>query len=237
VSLKGGAISGGTAASMMQIMDEATRDAGVRQLLADPYALDPRHEGTDPDPQEQRGVHWDPDTRRWTGPFVMAAINARVVRRSNAVLDYAWGRDFRYREAMSFSPGAGGWMRAAGMAAGLAVGLGAMAVPPIRQLAARRFLPSPGQGPSKEMRAKAAFTSRFVGRIAGTSKVIQGVARGGDPGYEETAKMLAESMLCLARDHDTTRREGGVLTPASSMGMALVTRLRRAGLSFEMVAS
>jgi short subunit dehydrogenase-like uncharacterized protein len=235
VSLRGGAISGGTAASMVQIMEEATHDAGVRRLLADPYALDPRHEGTDPDPHEQRGVHWDPDTRRWTGPFVMAAINARVVRRTNAVLDYAWGRDFRYREAMSFSPGARGWMRAAGVATGMVFALGAMAVPPVRHLAARRLLPAPGQGPSREKRAQSSFVSRYVGRVAGTGKVIQGVARGGDPGYDETAKMLGESALCLARDDGATRREGGVLTPASCMGMALVERLRRAGMSFEMV--
>ena len=235
VSLRGGGISGGTAASMVQLMEEAARDPAVRDLLADPYALDPRHEGTDPEPHEQRGVHWDPDTKRWTAPFVMAAINSRVVRRSNAVLDYAWGRDFRYREAMSFAAGARGWLQAAGVATGLAAALGAMAMPPLRQLAASRFLPSPGEGPSKEARGRSSFVSRFVGVLEGSGKRIQGIARGGDPGYEETAKMLAESVLCLARDRATTRTEGGVLTPASCLGMTLVGRLRKAGLSFEMV--
>jgi len=235
VSLHGGGLSGGTVASMMQLMDEASRDADVRRLLEDPYSLDPRHEGTDPEPHEQRGVHWDADTKRWTAPFVMAAINARVVRRSNAVLDYAWGRDFRYREAMSFAAGPRGWMQAAGVATGVAAALGAMTDPAIRSMAASRFLPSPGEGPTKEARARSSFLSRFVGVLEGSGAKIHGTARGGDPGYDETAKMLAESVLCLARDRDTTRAEGGVLTPASCLGMTLVGRLRKAGLSFEMV--
>jgi short subunit dehydrogenase-like uncharacterized protein len=234
VSLRGGGLSGGTVASMMQIMDEASRDPAVREVLEDPYSLDPRGEGSDPEPHEQRGVHWDPDTKRWTAPFVMAAINARVVRRSNAVLGYAWGRDFRYREALSFGSGARGWMQAAGVATGVAAALGAMAVPQIRHLAAGR-LPSPGEGPSREARARSSFVSRFVGVLEGSGRRLHGVARGGDPGYEETAKMLGESVLCLVRDRESTRQEGGVLTPASCLGMTLVGRLRKAGLGFEMV--
>ncbi|HEX3345588.1 MAG TPA: saccharopine dehydrogenase NADP-binding domain-containing protein, partial [Polyangiaceae bacterium] len=112
-----GGMSGGTAASMVALMDEASRDPGVRRLLNDPYALDPDRDEPGPDGHDQRGVRWDADLAQWTGPFLMAAINTRVVRRTNALLGYAWGRDFRYREAMSFGKGPKGWLTAAGVSA------------------------------------------------------------------------------------------------------------------------
>lgn len=235
VSLRGGAISGGTAASMVALMDEAARDPGVRRIMADPYALDPGHRGPGSRGLDLDRVRFDRDLQRWTGPFVMAGINARIVRRSNAVLGYAWGRDFRYREGMSFSGGAGGLLRAAGMAGGIAAVFGAMAVPQVRRLVERRLLPAPGQGPSPERRAQSSFESRFVGVPEGAGSArVRGTVRGvGDPGYEETAKMLGESSVCLAHDRDLTRAEGGVLTPASCMGMTLVARLRRRGMTFD----
>jgi len=233
-----GGVSGGTAASMVEIMDEATRDAGVRRLLADPYALDPGRGEPGPDGQDQRGVRWDADLASWTGPFVMAAINARVVRRSNALLGYAWGKDFRYREAMSFGRGPKGWVRAAGVTTGLAVGIGAMAVGPVRRLVARRVAPQPGEGPSKETRDSGFFVTRLVGSTADGRAAVKVTVRGTcDPGYAGTAKMLGESALCLAKDGDRIRTEGGVLTPASCMGMRLVERLRAAGMTFDAQAS
>lgn len=236
VSLHGGGISGGTAASMVELMEEASRDPAVRRVMADPYALDPGFEGprSGGGGMDLHGVHFDTDIGRWTGPFVMAGINARVVRRSNAMLGYAWGRDFRYVEGMSFGSGPGGWLTAASMSAGVAAVFGAMAVQPIRQFVAERFLPAPGQGPSKERRDRSSFTSRFIGVLEGSGARMRGTVRGvGDPGYDETAKMLGESSMCLARDRDTTRTEGGVLTPASCMGMTLVERLRKQGMTFD----
>ncbi|HEY8089504.1 MAG TPA: saccharopine dehydrogenase NADP-binding domain-containing protein [Polyangiaceae bacterium] len=231
-----GGISGGTAASMVEIMDEAARDPGVRKLLMDPYALDPGRAGKGPDGPDQRGVAWDADIGKWTGPFVMAAINTRVVRRSNALLGYAWGEDFRYREAMSFGRGAKGWMMAAGVASGTAVGIAAMAVPPLRRVVADHFLPSSGEGPSKEVRDAGFFVTRLVGTMRGGKGKLLATVRGtSDPGYGETAKMLGESAVCLAKDTGKTRKEGGVLTPASCMGMSLVARLRDAGMTFDVV--
>jgi short subunit dehydrogenase-like uncharacterized protein len=234
VSLHGGGISGGTAASMVELMEEASRDPAVRRVMSDPYALDPGHDGPKVGGMDLNSVHFDADLGRWTGPFVMAGINARIVRRSNAMFGYAWGRDFKYVEGMSFGSGPGGWLTAAGMSAGVAAVLGAMAVSPIRQFVAERFLPAPGQGPSKERRDKSSFTSRFFGVLEGSGAVMRGTVRGvGDPGYDETAKMLGESSMCLARDRDSTRTDGGVLTPASCMGMALVERLRKQGMTFD----
>jgi short subunit dehydrogenase-like uncharacterized protein len=235
VSVRGGAISGGTAASMVQIMDEASRDPRVREVLLDPYALDPEHGpngGRQPD--GPRGPMFDADIGRWVGPFLMAAINVRVVRRTNALLGYAWGRDFRYGEGMIFGRGAGGWMRATSMTAGIGAAMGVMAVAPLRRLAAKAALPKPGEGPSKEKRDASSFESRFVGVLEGKSERIFATVRGvGDPGYGETAKMVGESALGLAFDKESTRKEGGVLTPASCLGMTLVERLRRAHMTFQ----
>lgn len=234
VRLRGGAISGGTAASMVQIMEEASHDAAVRRVMADPYALDPGFDGPRSKDMDLHRVSWDDDLGAWTGPFVMAGINARVVRRSNAMLGYAWGRDFHYVEGLSFGASSAGWLKAVGMSAGIATVFGAMAVSPIRQFVAERFLPSPGQGPSKEQRARSSFTSRFIGVLEGSGSVMRAtVSSVGDPGYDETAKMLGESSMCLARDHASTRTEGGVLTPSSCMGMALVERLRKQGMTFD----
>lgn len=233
VSLRGGGFSGGTAASMVELAEEATRDPGVRRLMADPYALDPDH-GPGPGGLDLQGVKWDADLQRWTGPFVMAGINARVVRRTNAMLGYAWGRDFHYVEGMSFAGGRSGFLKAAAMSAGIAAAMGAMAVPPVRRLVARRWLPASGEGPSKEVRDRSSFRSRFIGVLAGSGARMHGTVAGvGDPGYDETAKMLGESAVCLAHDRHATRTEGGVLTPASCLGMTLVQRLRKQGMTFD----
>jgi short subunit dehydrogenase-like uncharacterized protein len=238
VSIRGGAISGGTAASMVQLMEEAMRDGAVRKLLADPYALVPDHGPNGAhQPDGPRGPTFDPDVGRWVGPFVMAAINVRVVRRTNALLGYAWGRDFRYREGMAHGRGAGGWIRATSWTAGIGAALGAMALAPVRRLAQKAALPRPGEGPSKEKRDASSFESRFVGVLEGRSERVFATVRGvGDPGYDETAKMLGESALGLAFDRARTRTEGGIRTPASCLGTTLIERLQRAGMTFQMDA-
>ena len=233
-----GGMSGGTAASMVALMDEASRDPGVRRLLNDPYSLDPDRGDHGPDGHDQRGVRWDADLGMWTGPFLMAAINTRVVRRTNALLGYAWGRDFRYREAMSFGRGAKGWLTAAGVAAGTTLAMAAVAVAPVRRLVADRVLPAPGEGPSKERRDAGFFVSRLVGTLPDGKGKLRGTVRGvSDPGYGETAKMLSESAVCLAKDGEAIRKQGGVLTTASCMGMRLVERLRDKGMTFDCTES
>lgn len=233
-----GGFSGGTIASMMNLIEEATTDRALRRLVADPYALNPEGERSGPDGPDQRGVGFDRESGRFTAPFVMASVNTRVVRRSNALLGYAYGRDFRYAEVMRFARGPAGLLSAAAVTAGLGGFAAAAVFPPTRRLLERFALPAPGEGPSKEERDRGHFlveihaTTRgdgghLVGRVAGTS----------DPGYGETAKMLGESALCLAMDRDATPAAAGVLTPASAMGMPLVERLRRAGMTFQVEAT
>jgi short subunit dehydrogenase-like uncharacterized protein len=229
-----GGISGGTIASMIHIFEGVAKDRGMRRLVGDPYALNPDRKDRGPDGRDQTSLRWDPDMQRWTAPFVMAAINTRVVRRSNALLGWAYGKDFRYSEVMSFKKGAKGLARAAGLTAGVGAFALAASFAPTRELLKKR-LPAAGEGPSKTSRENGFFVTRLLGigeaKPGATAPRLLATVKGqADPGYGETAKMLTESALCLAKDE--LAAQGGVLTPASCMGMKLVDRLRRAGMTF-----
>ncbi len=232
-----GTASGGTAATMLAIVEEATRDAKVRKLLGNPHALDPvvpRGRRRDPFESDVRGVAFDSDIDRWTAPFVMASINTRIVRRSHALIGY--GDGFRYRESMSLPKGPKGFVAATAVSAGTAAFAIGAALPPTRALLARFVLPKAGEGPSKEVRDAGHFTFRLIAEGTGTDgaalRATATVKGTSDPGYGETAKMLGESALCLAEDDAKLEPRYGVLTPASAMGMTLVERLRAAGMTF-----
>ena len=225
-----GGLSGGTAASLLNMFEELKENPKLRRILGDPYALNP--EGVrGPDRGDQAGVRFDDDLDMWTAPFIMAAINTRIVRRSHALMGQPWGEDFRYPEVMSTGKGARGFARATAIAGGLAGLFGLTALPVTRPLIEKR-LPSPGEGPSKETRESGYFKTRFVA-LSNGHQVRALVAGNRDPGYGGTAIMLGEAALCLALDGAQLRSEGGVLTPATCMGMRLVDRLRDAGMTFE----
>ncbi len=233
-----GGMSGGTVASALHIAEEMSHDKNVRRIVANPYALDPDRTDRGPDGPDQKGVRFDDDLQRWTGPFAMAAINTRIVRRTNALLDYAYGKDFRYSECQSFPEGAKGFFAATAMTAGLGAFLVGAALGPTRAMM-KGMLPAPGEGPSKEARDKGFFVTRLVGIGEGngsnTAPRLLATVRGqSDPGYGETAKMISESAVSLARDDVAPR--GGILTPASCMGLHLIERLRRAGMVFDVEA-
>ena len=155
-AMKGGA-SGGTMASMMNLMREARADREVARVLARPYSLNPAGERNGPDRGEQRGIRFDADTQSWTAPFIMASVNTRVVRRSHALLGYPWGKDFHYHEAIRTGRGMGGWMRAASITAGLAGLVGAASFGGSRRLLERFVLPKPGTGPDRQARENGFF--------------------------------------------------------------------------------
>jgi short subunit dehydrogenase-like uncharacterized protein len=230
-----GGVSGGTIASIMNLLEQAEKDPSIRKIAFDPYALDPDRKERGPDGPDQRTVKHDDDLDIWTGPFVMAAINTRVVRRTNALLGYAYGNDFRYSEVTGFGKGAAGWARATAMTAGIGAFLGAASVGPLRAALKSTVLPAPGEGPSREKRDNGFFKVKLVGigesKSGAQVKLLGRVEGKSDPGYGETAKMLSESAIALAKDPIPTA--GGVLTPASCLGNHLLERLRRAGMTFE----
>jgi short subunit dehydrogenase-like uncharacterized protein len=225
--MRGGA-SGGTVASMLALA-ERWKDPAVRRVLGDPYALDPAGSPRGPDRNDAPGPVRDPDTGRWTGPFVMAGINTRVVRRSHSLDGRPCGDAFSYQEAVDLGRGPGGWLRAAGLTAGMGALLGAAAWKPTRRLLAR-LAPKPGEGPSPKTMAAGGFRIEIQGVSASGRKASAHVSAALDPGYGATATMLSQAALSLARDDLPPR--GGLLTPASCMGLHLVERLRAHGFVF-----
>lgn len=233
-----GAPSGGTVASALGVMEAAKKSREIRRLLLDPHGLDPDRGKAPRDPFEddQRGVRFDKDIARWTAPFIMAAINTRVVRRSNALLREeggGYGQRFRYNEAMSFGPGPRGLMRASLVLAGITSFFAAAAFAPTRALLERTVLPTSGEGPSREAIEAGFFEMHVVAKTESGKRLRGRIAATRDPGYGETAKMLAESAMCLAKDGARLEPRFGVLTPATAMGMRLVERLRAAGMTFD----
>jgi short subunit dehydrogenase-like uncharacterized protein len=232
--MRGGA-SGGTVASMLTALDEAAVDRNVRRILGNPYALDPDPTRRGPDGRDQVGVKYSEELQSWTGPFVMASVNTRVVRRTHALLGRPWGEDFRYSEVQAFGGGPRGLARASAMTAGLGALVGSLTVKPLRKLVERR-LPAVGEGPSAEARERGFFEAHLRGegtsrRTGGRVRLCGKVAARGDPGYAATAVMLSQAALCLAQD--ALPAAGGVHTVGTAMGMTLVERLRRAGMTFE----
>ena len=233
-----GGLSVGTVASMRAQMDAMRHDPAARRLAADPHALSP-------DPAAEPAPVQPPDAGppgrlqdgTWTAPFIMAGYNTRIVRRSNALTDWSYGRGLRYGELM----GCGRGVRGAAAAGGVTVGLfgalagisAAMTTAPTRALL-DRVLPAPGSGPSAASRAAGWFRSELHAVASGGRRFRAVVAGPGDPGYAATAVMLGESALCLAED--ATGDRAGSLTPATAMGTALVERLRKAGHSYDVHA-
>lgn len=233
VSMRGG-VSGGTIDSMRTQVDVVKADPALGRVLADPFALSPdRTAEPDPGPQDDpRLPARDPLLGRWVAPFVMAPFNTRIVRRSNALQEHAYGPDFRYREVMGVGRSPVAPVVAGAVAAGLAGVAVGMALPPTRLLL-DRVLPKPGSGPSEKAQRGGQFRLEVHTRTSTGARYVATVAAQGDPGYAATAVMLGESALCLGVD--TLSSAGGVLTPAVAMGDHLVARLRARG--FELSVS
>jgi short subunit dehydrogenase-like uncharacterized protein len=231
-----GGLSGGTAASMLNLFKEASADPALRRELANPYALCP--EGYAPAVRQPNltSPQFDADFDAWAAPFIMSAINTRVVQRSNALSGQAYGADFRYDEAMLMGPGLKGRLAATGVAAGLASLVVAGAIPPLRASLGRFVLPKPGEGPSAEEQRKGHFDLRFLGRTADGRVLRLKVTGDRDPGYGSTAKMIGQAGACLALDLADRGPSGGFWTPATLFGDRLVERLEaHSGLAFEVL--
>ena len=229
-----GGPSGGTIASVLNLIKEARADRSVAKVLGDPYGLNPADERSGSDKPDQRNVRFDEVAETWTAPFVMAGINTKVVRRSHALLDYPYGRFFRYREAVMMGEGTPGWLKAGAMTAGLGGFIFASSFGFTRGLLERFVLPKPGEGPNREQRENGFFDLRQFGTLPDGTIVRSRITGDRDPGYGSTSKMLAESGVCLASNDLPSG--GGVLTPAAAMGNVLLGRLQEnAGLSFEIL--
>jgi len=232
-SMRGG-ISGGTIDSGRAMAEAIAADRSLAKVMMDPYALSPDRDAepaAGPAPDAVR-IRRDSSVGSWVGPFVMATYNTRVVRMSNALQDWSYGRTFRYREAMAYGDDLAAPLRAVGVSAGLAIGIAGLAFGPTRAVL-DRFLPAPGEGPDEETRRNGGFDIEIRTRTTSGAVYRAVVAADGDPGYQATAVMLGESALALALDGDRLPQRAGVLTPASGIGVRLAERLRTAGFTLE----
>jgi len=213
-----GGFSGGTLQSAIEIVSRLRES---KRLADDRRAREPR-----PAERRIRGRIGIPRNEPFAGGWILPAptIDPQHVLRSARALP-RYGPAFSYGHYVV----AGSLERAVALAAG-AGGLVALAqIEPARELLRR--IKTPGEGPSPEQRAGSHFRVRFAARTNGERLLAE--VCGGDPGYGETSKMLAESALCLARDELEDR--AGQLTTAVAMGPALIARLQRAGISFRVL--
>ncbi|MCB1633129.1 MAG: saccharopine dehydrogenase NADP-binding domain-containing protein [Xanthomonadales bacterium] len=232
-----GAASGGTVASLLQAVKEASANKALRRELANPYSLcsEDKHPKT-----RQRNIHgaqFDQGFDAWVAPFVMAPINTRIVQRTHALLGRPWGGEsFRYDEASLMGKGLKGRLSASAFSAGLTAFMLGAALPPTRWALQRFVLPAPGEGPSPEAQARGFYDLRFLGQTASGQTIRCKVTGDRDPGYGSTAKILGEAAAMLALETPKGEPVGGFWTPATALGLPLIARLReRSGLSFEVL--
>jgi short subunit dehydrogenase-like uncharacterized protein len=205
-----GGLSGGTLASMLEVLDAVSSDADVRRQFADPYTLTPDRNaepelGAQPDLRWRRGRQIAPElTGLWTAGFMMAPANTRIVRRSNALQDWAYGSRFRYSEHMSLgssavSPVASAVVNGVGNAVS---GLGTRYFRLLPRRLVERVLPKPGTGPSETVRDRGHYKVETYTTTATGARYVATIAQRGDPGYKATSVLLGESGLALATDRD-----------------------------------
>lgn len=232
-----GGLSGGTLASMLEVLAASSKDAGLRDQISDPYTLTPDRGaepelGGQPDARWHRGAEIAPELRGiWTAAFAMALPNSRIVRRSNALLGYPYGRRFAYGEQMSVGSSPLAPVAAAAVTAANAatLGLGVRFFRFLPRSLVNRIMPKPGTGPSEQTRENGHYTVETYTTTTSGARYRATMAQQGDPGYKATAVLLGESALALALDRDRLSDLRGVLTPAAAMGDVLCQRLPAAG--------
>ncbi|WP_084522169.1 saccharopine dehydrogenase family protein [Nocardia uniformis] len=236
--LKGGA-SGGTIDSGRAMMEAIAADPAKGSVMTHPYSLSPDRAmdpqvGRQSDQALARASAIDPSLDGWVATFVMAAHNTKVVRRSNGLLGWPYGKNFRYREVMSVGSSPVAPLVAAGVAGGIVATMAAGALlsrVPVGRKLLDRVVPKPGTGPSEQARRSGWFTMRTFANTTSGAKYVCTFAGQGDPGYQATSVMLGQAGLALA--FDKLPELAGILTPASAMGDALTERLRANGMKIE----
>jgi short subunit dehydrogenase-like uncharacterized protein len=236
-----GGVSGGTVASGIEMMRTASSDPEARRLASDPYTLT-TDRGAEPElgPQSdypwRRGRDIAPELNGiWTGAFVMGPYNTRIVRRSNALQDWAYGRRFRYSEQLSLgssfvAPVASAMATGANVAVS---GLGSRYFRLLPQKLVERIAPKPGTGPSEKARERGHYAIETYTITTTGARYVARMSQRGDPGYKATSVLLGESGLALALDRDRLSDLRGVLTPAAAMGDALLARFPGADVALE----
>lgn len=231
-----GGPSGGTIESMANVAQVIRHDKEARRYMVDPYSLNPESSPRGPDGSDPMLAFFDPDFG-FCAPFIMSGVNVRIVRRSNALMDFAYGPEFSYNEAVAHGQGFRSRFKAIKGAMEMGGTFLAVAFPLLRAFAHALGTPKPGEGPSREQRERGWFELAFLGKLTddnGVPQTVRAKVRGErDPGYGSTTWMLSESAVCLAKDTDRLSVGGGSWTPASCFGALLIERLNALDMTFE----
>ena len=229
-----GTFSGGTIASLINITKRAIKDPSLRKEFKDPYSCCPK-DHTFRSRQKNVYVSYDNEFSSWIAPFVMAAVNVRIVHRSNALSGNSYGDDFTYQEASLFGDDKKGEERAKRNAKRMKWFNFAIIFPLTRWVLESFILPKPGEGPTPSEQLKGSFDLRFLGKTSNGDSIKVQVTGDRDPGYGSTAKMISQAALCLSRDIGDDK-SGGFWTPSTLMGDQLISRLTKyAGLNFKVI--
>ncbi len=228
-SYEGGA-SGGTLETMFSMGELDLGDD-----LTNPFLLNPEDSYSNEQKQlsgDRVGISKKPEIKAWSGPFIMATANTRVVRRSEALLalrQESYGSNFTYQEHAYHKS----WLSA--VSSLLLTGLSVLVLlSPLKRLV-KPFLPKPGEGPSEAVQENGWFDCKFIAESEDGTKSVFNMHGKGDPGYKVTSKLVSECALCLIEDIEELpggRGYGGVLTSASGLGHSLISRLTKAGIDF-----
>lgn len=226
-----GGISGGTTETGFSM-----GDLNLGKKMNDPFVLNPENSVS----KEQKllgsdsiGLKKNSLIKSWTGPFIMAVSNTRVVRRSAALLEMkqeGYGVNFTYQEHAFYKK-----FKTAFLVTFVTLMFGLILKTPVRKLV-RPLLPKPGEGPSEDTMENGFFDSFFVAELDSGEKKLFRVHGKGDPGYKVTSKFVCESALTLIKEREELpggEEYGGVLTPASGLGQPLIDRLSSNGVNFE----
>ena len=229
-----GEASGGTMETMFSSMDAKLAKGGLGK-----FSLNPKNsisENQKKKTSDKIKVQKIPHLGGWTGPFVMALPNTRVVRRSAALSKFTgkyYGDDFVYSEGAYYSK-----KGAARKVTFMTLALGLIIVSPLRKLL-RGFFRKPGEGPSQEAMDSGFFKSRFLIETQDGFRAFS-MSSSGDPGYKMTSRMACESALCLAVENPASlpggEGFGGLLTPSVGLGNVLINRLKNIGVSFKEIS-
>lgn len=232
-----GGCSGGSIHTMVEMMRCITNDPSVRVILDDPYSLSPNRSaepdlGPQPDLEMFGGSEIAPELAGlWTGGEVMALYNSRCVRRSNALLDWAYGRDLRYTETLSY-----GFSFAAPIMATMS-GIVLEAMSRLGGAYLRQLPPGvvdralPGSGVGYDQGERGGYKVETYTTTSTGCRYVANMSQRGDPGYSATATLLGLSALLLTTERDRLTDLRGVLTPASAMGDLLLERMPGAGVT------
>lgn len=237
MALKGasGGFSGGTFASLSNVLAEAGKDPSIFKVLQNPYSLNPVGERSGSDRPDLNKAVFDPVLQAWVSPFIMAPINTKIVRRSHALAGYPYGKDFQYAEVTYNGKGLKARIIANVLAKGINWFYRAKPNSLFKKMVARNA-PKLGEGPSKAAQEAGYYNLLFIGHLADGTQLKAKVKGDKDPGYGSTSKMLAESAVCLTLDKAQLPETYGVLTPTIAMGDVLLGRLtKNAGLTFEII--